>query len=282
MIAARACSAICLVIGLGSAMSTPPVSISRKLRPFHSQTSSLRSRVVPCVSCTTAWRGRGQPVHERRLADVREPDDRHGAFELDGGAAHSGGVDAGRTALRVDVREPVEEHVDAPLDLGGRLLVAAAALRQPFEAHRLAERDRARGEVAEPPELRAVDRDRDDRHVLLDATIAAPGCALPGPPELQPRPLDEQADDTAAACRLAHQPHGVAVGLAATDGDRAVPADEPAEPRKAQHLGLRDEADVARRQDAEERDVDPVHVVRGIDDATASPAPDRARRRVRA
>src|SRR5436305_2909948 len=37
-------------------MSTPPVSISRKRLPDHSQTSSLRSRVVPCVSCTTAAR----------------------------------------------------------------------------------------------------------------------------------------------------------------------------------------------------------------------------------
>ena len=44
------------VTGSGSAMSTPPVSISRNCRPFHSQTSSLRSRVVPCVSCTTAAR----------------------------------------------------------------------------------------------------------------------------------------------------------------------------------------------------------------------------------
>src|SRR5205823_5178647 len=38
------------------AMSTPPVSISRKRLPDHSQTSSLRSRVVPLVSCTTAAR----------------------------------------------------------------------------------------------------------------------------------------------------------------------------------------------------------------------------------
>ena len=37
-------------------MSTPPVSISRNRFPFHSQTSSLRSRVTPGVSCTTAAR----------------------------------------------------------------------------------------------------------------------------------------------------------------------------------------------------------------------------------
>ena len=36
--------------------STPPVSISLKVRPFHSQSSSLRSRVTPGRSCTTASR----------------------------------------------------------------------------------------------------------------------------------------------------------------------------------------------------------------------------------
>src|SRR5207237_2347782 len=54
--AAFACSAIERVIGSLPAMSTPPVSISRKRLPFHSQTSSLRSRVTPGVSCTTAAR----------------------------------------------------------------------------------------------------------------------------------------------------------------------------------------------------------------------------------
>ena len=55
-IAARAWSAIERVIGVGSAMSTPPVSISRKRWPFQSATTSLRSRVTPGVSCTTAAR----------------------------------------------------------------------------------------------------------------------------------------------------------------------------------------------------------------------------------
>ena len=67
-IAARACSTIWRVIGLRSTMSTPPVSISRKRLPFHSATSSLRSRVVPCVACTTAWR-----VAVSRLTSVDLP-----------------------------------------------------------------------------------------------------------------------------------------------------------------------------------------------------------------
>jgi hypothetical protein len=34
----------------------PPVSMSVKRRPFHSATISLRSRVTPERSWTTAWR----------------------------------------------------------------------------------------------------------------------------------------------------------------------------------------------------------------------------------
>ena len=56
------------VIGVGSAMSTPPVSTSTKRLPVHSQTSSLRSRVTPGISCTTAAR-----VSVRRLTSVDLP-----------------------------------------------------------------------------------------------------------------------------------------------------------------------------------------------------------------
>src|SRR5207247_1663948 len=66
--ASRACPAIERVIGVGSAMSTPPVSTSRKRLPFHSQTSSLRSRVTPGSSCTTAAR-----LPLRRLTSVDLP-----------------------------------------------------------------------------------------------------------------------------------------------------------------------------------------------------------------
>ena len=49
-IASLAWSAIDLTMASPLAMSTPPVSMSRKRLPAHSQTSSLRSRVVPLVS----------------------------------------------------------------------------------------------------------------------------------------------------------------------------------------------------------------------------------------
>ncbi len=75
--ASRACAAIARVSGAGSAMSTPPVSTRTNRLPVHSQTSSFRSRVTPDISCTTAALRLGEPVEERRLADVREADDRH-------------------------------------------------------------------------------------------------------------------------------------------------------------------------------------------------------------
>ena len=58
--------------------------------PFADELLAVARRALRLVHDGLARRG--QPVDERRLADVREPDDRHGAFELDGGAAHSGGV----------------------------------------------------------------------------------------------------------------------------------------------------------------------------------------------
>ena len=66
--ASRACCAIARVSGVWSAMSTPPVSTSTKRLPVHSQTSSLRSRVTPGISWTTAAR-----VSVSRLTSVDLP-----------------------------------------------------------------------------------------------------------------------------------------------------------------------------------------------------------------
>ena len=66
--ASRACAAICGPNGPVSARSTPPVSMSRNVVPDHSQRSSLRSRVTPGVSWTTAVR-----VAVRRLISVDLP-----------------------------------------------------------------------------------------------------------------------------------------------------------------------------------------------------------------
>ena len=66
--ASRACAAICFPNGPESMRSTPPVSMSRNVVPDHSQRSSLRSRVTPGVSWTTAVR-----VAVRRLISVDLP-----------------------------------------------------------------------------------------------------------------------------------------------------------------------------------------------------------------
>src|SRR5439155_20380764 len=56
------------------------------------------------------------------------------------------------------------------------------------------------------------------------------------------------------------------IGLAAPHRDRPEPADVVAERGKPEHLELRDEVHVARRDGAEHGDVDPVHVVDRIDE----------------
>ena len=80
--AAWACSRIEPAIGSTSRKSMPPVSMRSKRRPFHSHAISLRSRVMPARSWTTAEREPRQAVDERGLADVGVADDRdlHGVL----------------------------------------------------------------------------------------------------------------------------------------------------------------------------------------------------------
>ena len=118
-IAARACSAICRVIGLGSAMSTPPVSISRKLLavPLADELLAVARRALRLVHDGCA--GRGQPVDSVDLPTFGKPtiatvpSSLTAVVSLTAAASRRPGGPA-----RVDLGEPVEEHVDAPLDLG--------------------------------------------------------------------------------------------------------------------------------------------------------------------
>src|SRR5581483_7378224 len=123
--------------------------------------------------------------------------------------------------------QPFEELVDAALDHRGRLLVALASLREAVELQRLAERDGARREVPDAPVLRAVDGDRDDRHVLLQGDHRRSGLRDARSPAALARAFDEQADDLAAPGGLAHPADGVAIRLATPDGDRAVQPQVP-------------------------------------------------------
>ena len=63
-----------------------------------------------------------QPVHERRLADVGEADERRRARELGWPLDHAGGV-AARPAERVRVDEEVPEAADLALDLDRGLAI---------------------------------------------------------------------------------------------------------------------------------------------------------------
>ena len=87
----------------------------------------------------------GQPVDERRLADVREADDGDRAEQLVG--AH-GGAWRRRPAVLVQAPEPAPEPVDLLLDQRRALSVALARAGDALEPHRLAPGDRDRMEVA--------------------------------------------------------------------------------------------------------------------------------------
>ena len=156
-------------------MSTPPVSTSRNSCPVHSQTSSLRSRVTPGVSWTTACR---EPVS--RLTSVDLPTFGKPTIATRAEQARLGlgrrrrrrDCSCGRSApwavracasTRKSQRRRISRLDRAPRPRGSPCRV----LRQAVETHRLAPRDRDRVKVPTLPELRAVDRRRDDRHVLL-------------------------------------------------------------------------------------------------------------------
>ena len=214
--------------------------------PLADELLAVAGRALHCVDDRRA-RG-GEPVDQRRLADVREPDDRDRAAErrlqqpgLRLVRSSSTGRPARRSQRRgqplrpaaaVHVGQPVEERHDAALDVGGRLLVAAPALRQPVVAHGLTHGDRARGEVPDAPELRAVDGDRDDRDVSPGSRSSRrPAGPCPGRPDAAACPRRRCRAPGPRAPRP-HLAHGVAIGLAAPDPDRPVPGDVAAEARE--------------------------------------------------
>ena len=87
------------------------------------------------------------------------------------------------------------------LDLGGRLAVALAALRQPVEAHRLAQATETGAKLPGlqycVPWIAAGTTGTSS----WSATIAAPGCALPGDAVALARALDEEPERLAVARR---------------------------------------------------------------------------------
>ena len=230
----------------------------------HSQTISLRSRVTPDVSWTTASR-----VSVRRLMSVDLPTfgkptmattPRSGgggvASRFSSSIAHGSVTSRGRPAVVLD-DEPLPEPAQLALDLERRLAVTLAAARQAVEAHRLAPDDRDRREVADLPLLRAVDRAADDGHVLLQRDHRRARLDVPGNADFCRVPSTKTPSTSPVVDDLAHSPHGVAIGLAAAHRDRPEGADELAEPRHAVRLDLREEVERARRGAGDARDVDP-------------------------
>src|SRR4051812_8974055 len=286
-IAACACSAMPRVIGDGSAMSTPPVSTSRNSRPDHSQISSLRSRVTPGVSCTTAAREPvsrlisvdfptlGKPtiatVPSSPATSPASPDKWLGvsfAIAPSHFAQRSGRWSRvqGATEL-VHVHQEVPQRPDRAADLARGLAVALAVRRQAAEVHRLAPGDRDRVEVSELPELAAGDRGGHDRDALLQRDHRGAALRLARHAALLPRPFDEEPDGAAVRDELTREAHRLAVGLPAPDGVGAEGADQLAHPRHPVQLDLGHVVDRPRRGGSEGGRVDPREVIQREDDA---------------
>src|SRR5579875_1229604 len=97
------------------------------------------------------------------------------------------------------------------------------------------------------------------------ATIAAPGCTVPG------TPLRWRVPSTKTAS--ARPPHRLPVGLAAPHREGAEGADEGAEAAHLVRLHLRQEVQVAGGGVADAGDVDPVEVVERDDETAAARNP---------
>ena len=181
----------------------------------------------------------GEAVDQRRLADVREADDRDRAEQVD--APDSSPVFfVGRASLTAAAprREgrprawtsasQSKRTLQPPLDLGARLPCSRA---HPSAGRRsmngLADGDRAGGEVADLPELRAVDP-RSGRPARSPGSRPSPRPAgpCPGRPLTSGASLRRRRRSPGRSWRsLPHLAHRVAVGLAASHGDDAVPGD---------------------------------------------------------
>ena len=237
--ACRACSTIERETASLLATSTPPVSMSRNCFPAHSQTSSLRSRVVPLVSWTTAAR-----LEVSRLISVDLPtfgiaDDRDrpeqvvldllGVFDV----AHSGGVSPrGRPRACTSASQSKRTLRRRSISRLA-LLVALPAPRHALEPERLADRDRAGREVPRASRT-ACRRPRSARRARRPGSRPSPRPAArargaSSPSAASPRRRAPIARP--ARAYSTHRPHRVAVGLAAADGDDPVPVEEPPESR---------------------------------------------------
>ena len=132
------------------------------------------------VSWTTACARAGQPVDERRLADVREADDRDRAEQFL--AAHGGVAKSGRPFSCRPPSQRQSRWISSWISARA-FPVALARARDALETHRLAPGDGHRMEVAESSRTGSRrSRAGTTGTSSWRATIAAPGIASPGMP----------------------------------------------------------------------------------------------------
>ena len=113
---------------------------------------------------------RSQAVDQRRLADVREADDRDRAGDLDVGdyVGHDGGVASrGRPSSWTPASHSQSLLISRSISTDASLYPLPPRGR-PSKVSGLAPRDRDRLEAPETPLVGAVDRRADHRHVLVD------------------------------------------------------------------------------------------------------------------
>src|SRR3954464_2331075 len=128
------------------------------------------------------------------------------------------------------------------------------------QADRLAEGDRDRMEVAEPPVLRAVDGAAPDRRALLQGDHRRARKHLPGL-ALLARPFREHAQRIAAPHDVAHDADRCSTGLTTTHRRRPEEPDERADDRVVVRLLLRDVVERSRHDGTERPRIEPGEVV---------------------
>ena len=187
---------MCRPYGPVSSSSTPPVSTSRKVTPFQSHRSSLRSRVTPAVWCTTAAR-----LWVRRLTSVDLPTFGKPTIATvpalltsSGAVPSSSSSVTATTVSRPEGRRPaallVQRDEPVPEPAGSRARSAPTPPCSPCRP------SAARSSASGSPQAIETGEGCLGDHVCVPwiatgtigasswiATIAAPGCTVPGTPD---------------------------------------------------------------------------------------------------
>ena len=211
----------------------------------------------------------GEPVDQRRLADVREADDRNGTRDLRGASTSSARPESTWSCRRRRVRA-TEACISTSQSQSPRifvcsdrrrLLVALPPFGKPSKRHGSPQAIETGWKLPGLQRLRAVHGDRDDRDAFLQGHHRGARLYVAGDAGSLARALDEEAERETVAHDLPHRPHRVAVGLAAPHRRTCRTRGSTAEARDAMRLDLRHVVDRPRAGGTERRRVEPVEVV---------------------